>query len=283
MLKKIISLLMVFVMCSGNITIFANSNISLVAETIVEDEFIKTVQYFGEIKIISWEDEDELIIEQYNSDETLVETNIGNKKSKDIVVENYLDEPCTINANDILNIVREEDLPTFYSSTKKVATIKAANILTNTRKTMNLFEEIKSAKNTTYKVSKYNGTLSNFITAVAIGIGVSAAIAGNIVGAFVSAGLGTITGKIIDFTSSTTLSCKKYPYSYYGQDSVSGAESSNYESGYKYVINDDEYASLKNNVYYGGLIYNVIDSDTDYKISVMLVRNLYGVDFDVYY
>ncbi len=281
MFKKIIALLMVLVICSGTITAFGNSNISLVTENIIEDGITKTIQYFDKIKIVSWEEENKLIVEQYDADGILVETSIGDRQSKEIVIKNSTGS-YTINANDALRIISEEDIPIPYSF-KKIATIKASNILTSTRKTMNLFEEIETAKNTTYEVTKYNGRLATFITSVGIGIGVSALVAGNIIGAIVSAGLGIISGEVINITSSVTLSCKAYAYNYYGQDSISGDKSTTYnKSGYKYVINDDYHVAFKDKVYYDGLLYNMIDSDTNYKLTVMLVRNLYGVDFDIY-
>lgn len=281
MFKKIIALLLVCAMSSGTITSFAASNNSLETETIVKDGIEKTIQYFDEIKIVYWENEDELIVEQYDLDGILVETNIGNKESKEILVENS-EGSYAMNANDVLSIISEEDLPVTYSFSK-VGSVQATNLITSTRKTMNLFEQQGSAKNTTYKVSKYNGTLSNFITAVSIGIGVGLGVSGLIAQAFASAGLGVIAGKIIDITSTVTLSCKAYAYDYYGIDSISGAQSSTYsKAGNKYIINDDNNVAFKNKTYYDGLVYNKLGSGEDHRLSTLLVGNLYGVDYEVY-
>lgn len=281
MFKKIIALILTIVICFGTVTAFANSDISFETETIEEDGVTKTVIYFGEIKIVSWEKNDELIVEQYDADGTWVETNVGNRISKEITVYSP-EESYTTYAENVIGIINEEDLPAVYSF-NKVASIKAINSLTGMRKTMDLYEELGSAKNTTYKVSKYNGTLANFISAVAIGIGISSLVAGKVVSAMVEAGLGIISGKIIDFTSSVTLSCKAYPYNYYGKDSSSGDKSDTYKSaGHKYVINDDDHIAFKNKVYYDGLVYDKINSTVDYNLGVMIVRNLYGIDFDIY-
>lgn len=281
MIKKIMALMLTVVMCSGTFTAFAKSENLYSLDSIEDNGITKYIQYFGDIKIVSWENDEEIVVEQYDSDGILVETSIGNKETNEII-NHTADSQYITNSEDVIECISSEDLPILYSF-NEIATINAINPLNGTRKTMDLYEEVGSAKNTTYKVSKYNGALANYIASVAIGIGISTPIAGNVVTSLVTAGIGFIVGEIINITSTITLSCKKYAYNYYGKDSISGEKSATYdEAGFKYVINDDEHVAFYNQVYYDGFVYDKINSTVDYNLSVMIVRNLYGIDYDVY-
>lgn len=283
MIKRLLALLMIFVMCFGTVTAFAKMDSYYSLEQMEENEIKKTVQNFGDIKIISWESGNEVIVEQYDSNGAWVETNIGNRITKDIEVKTAT-KTYTTSAEDVVTLVSERDLsaPVTFSS-NKVGTIKASNLLTNTKKTMYLYEEVGTGKQSTHTVGKYKGTLANFIASMAIGLGVSEEIAGKMAGAFTAAGIGIIVGKLIEITMTVNLAAIAYPHNYYGKDSASGKKSTTYQkAGYKYIINDEVHVAFMNKTYYDKLVYNKIDSDTDYKLGVMIVRNLYGVDYDIY-
>lgn len=283
MIKRLLALLMIFVMCFGTVTAFAKTDSYYSLEQMEEDEIKKTVQYFGDVKIISWESGNEVIVEQYDSNGAWVETNIGNRMTKDIEVKTAT-KTYTTSAKDVVTLVSERDLsaPVTFSF-NKVGTIKAANILTNTKKTMYLYEEVGTGKQSTHTVGKYEGTLANFIASIAVSLGVSEFVAGEVAGALVSAGIGLLVGKLIEITMTVNLAAIEYPYNYYGKDSASGEKSTIYrKAGYKYIINDEKHVAFTNKIYYDKLVYDKIDSDTDYKLGVMIVRNLYGVDYDIY-
>lgn len=142
---------------------------------------------------------------------------------------------------------------------------------------MYLYQKIGSAKNTTYTVKKYHGELASFISSLAAGLTVEGKVA-----TVIASVIGAVAGHIISVTSSITLSCKAYAYSYYGKDSSSGLKSKTLNNcGHKYIINDDNHTNFKNKVYYDGFVYGKIDDTTDYNLSVMIINNLYGEDFDV--
>ncbi|MEA4968440.1 MAG: hypothetical protein VB048_10040 [Bacteroidaceae bacterium] len=90
--------------------------------------------------------------------------------------------------------------------------------------------------------------------------------------------IGLVKDGVISITSSITLSCKSYAYSYYGKDSSSGLKSKTLKNcGHKYVVNDGNHKEFNNKVYYDGLVYK----NNSYRLSEKIVNNLYGVDYEV--
>lgn len=135
MFKKIIALLMIFVMSLGTVTAFGAQK-ELSQETIVEDGFQKTIQYIGDNEIVTWDDGNKVYVEQYDLDGNLVETAIGNRDNKEVEVTNE-EGSYTVNSEDIIEIVDSTDIPSIQSSSSsytKVASIKAYNPLTSTKK-----------------------------------------------------------------------------------------------------------------------------------------------------
>lgn len=280
MLRKITAIFLVLIMSFGTVTAFASQKDSFSTETIVENGIEKSVTYFGEIKIVSWDDDDEVYVEQYDSDGTLVETNIGNRTTKKVKVISDT-EVYTMNADDVIKIVSTEELPVPYSFSK-IDTIKAYSAVDKLTKNMYLYQEIGSAQRTGYRIEKYNGKVANFVANLATGISVSAAIANAMLDNLVASGIGVITGTIIEIFSSIYVSCDAYAYNYYGKDSTSGEKSSTLKkAGYKYIVNDDLKDAFNGEVYYDGFVYKKINSITDYNLCIQLVTNLYGANYDV--
>lgn len=107
-------------------------------------------------------------------------------------------------------------------------------------------------------------------------------IAASIVNILVSAGIGTITGSVINITSSDTVSAVRYTTNYYGQDVSTNKSSAKItNSGYKYTVTDD-LSKLKGKVYYDGECYNPNNFNDSLTLLDRLVHNLYGIDFMPY-
>ena len=279
-MKKVIAMFMVLTMIFGNVTAFGAQKENSISSS-YENEDEKIVYYIGDIKLVAWENEDEIVIEQYDEDDNLVERAVGNRNSDIIEVTDGIDT-YEMDANDVISVTDVSYEPARASgSFSKVATVKAFDLITGARKTMYLYEKMGSWKNTTYTVNRYNGKVASFVLALVKYLFITEYIGFKIIDSIIDAGLGVITGESISITSSITLSCKAYPYSYYGKDS-GGEKSDTYSNcGYKYVINDEFHKAFYNKSYFDGLVYDEISSNIDRKLELAIVNNLYGVDYDV--
>lgn len=279
-MKKVIAMFMVLTMIFGNVTAFGAQKENSISSS-YENEDEKIVYYIGDIKLVAWENEDEIVIEQYDEDDNLVERAVGNRNSDIIEVTDGIDT-YEMDANDVISVTDVSYEPARASgSFSKVATVKAFDLITGARKTMYLYEKMGSGKNTTYTVNRYNGKVASFVLALVKYLFITEYIGFKIIDSIIDAGLGVITGESISITSSITLSCKAYPYSYYGKDS-GGEKSDTYSNcGYKYVINDEFHKAFYNKSYFDGLVYDEISSNIDRKLELAIVNNLYGVDYDV--
>ena len=279
-MKKVIAMFMVLTMIFGNVTAFGAQKENSISSS-YENEDEKIVYYIGDIKLVAWENEDEIVIEQYDEDDNLVERAVGNRNSDIIEVTDGIDT-YEMDANDVITVTDVSYEPARASgSFSKVATVKAFDLITGARKTMYLYEKMGSGKNTTYTVNRYNGELVAFVASVVLALAVTEIVGISIVDALISNGIAEVVNKIIEITSSITLSSKAYPYSYYGKDS-GGEKSDTYSNcGYKYVINDEFHKAFYNKSYFDGLVYDEISATIDRKLELAIVNNLYGVDYDV--
>ena len=217
-MKKVIAMFMVLTMIFGNVTAFGAQKENSISSS-YENEDEKIVYYIGDIKLVAWENEDEIVIEQYDEDDNLVERAVGNRNSDIIEVTDGIDT-YEMDANDVISVTDVSYEPARASgSFSKVATVKAFDLITGARKTMYLYEKMGSGKNTTYTVNRYNGKVASFVLALVKYLFITEYIGFKIIDSIIDAGLGVITGESISITSSITLSCKAYPYSYYGKDS----------------------------------------------------------------
>ena len=279
-MKKVIAMFMVLTMIFGNVTAFGAQKENSISSS-YENEDEKIVYYIGDIKLVAWENENEIVIEQYDEDDNLVERAVGNRNSDIIEVTDGIDT-YEMDANDVISVTDVSNEPARASgSFSKVATVKAFDLITGARKTMYLYEKMGSGKNTTYTVNRYNGELVAFVASVVLALAVTEIVGISIVDALISSGIAEVVNKIIEITSSITLSSKAYPYSYYGKDS-GGEKSDTYSNcGYKYVINDEAHKAFYNKSYFDGLVYDKISATIDCKLELAIVNNLYGVDYDV--
>lgn len=279
-MKKVIAMFMVLTMIFGNVTAFGAQKENSISSS-YENEDEKIVYYIGDIKLVAWENENEIVIEQYDEDDNFVERAVGNRNSDIIEVTDGIDT-YEMDANDVISVTDISYEPARASgSFSKVATVKAFDLITGARKTMYLYEKMGSGKNTTYTVNRYNGELVAFVASVVLALAVTEIVGISIVDALISNGIAEVVNKIIEITSSITLSSKAYPYSYYGKDS-GGEKSDTYSNcGYKYVINDEAHKAFYNKSYFDGLVYDKISATIDRKLELAIVNNLYGVDYDV--
>lgn len=283
MFKKAVALGMVAVMSMGCVTsAFAAPNTANECQIVVADGIEKAVLYIGGNKIISWEDGDYVITEQYDEGFFVCRA-VGNRTTGEILSTNNKNEVERIATSEVgTSSVKEAVSSRGGGSYTSVGKIGASNTFTQEKNKMNVYESLTSKKTTTYTIKKYNGTLANYVSSVAIGLGVSALIAGNIVGALVAAGVGTVAGTVINITSSDTVSAVRYTTNYYGKDvSTSKSSAKITNSGYKYTVTDDLNA-LKGTVYYEGECYNPKDFNASLILLDRLVHNLYGIDFTPY-
>ena len=279
-MKKVIAMFMVLTMIFGNVTAFGAQKENSISSS-YENEDEKIVYYIGDIKLVAWENENEIVIEQYDEDDNLVERAVGNRNSDIIEVTDGIDT-YEMDANDVISVTDISYEPARASgSFSKVATVKAFDLITGARKTMYLYEKMGSGKNSTYTVNRYNGELVAFVASVVLALAVTEIVGISIVDALISNGIAEVVNEIIEITSSITLSSKAYPYSYYGKDS-GGEKSDTYSNcGYKYVINDEAHKAFYNKSYFDGLVYDKISATIDRKLELAIVNNLYGVDYDV--
>ena len=145
---------------------------------------------------------------------------------------------------------------------------------------MYLYEDIGSAVHTTYSIRSFNGTVATLAVGIAAGLSVSAFVAGEVIAAIVSAGLGVLVGEILNISTKITLAADKYNLKYYGKDSKTGKKSDTYDKTCKYIITDEE-SSRINEVYYdGGGYYSPNDDDATSKLMYYIVSNLYGTNYE---
>lgn len=284
MFKKFVALGLVAVMSMGGVSnAFAASNVTNECQMVVVNGIEKAVLYIGDNKLICWDEGDYVITEQYDETGLFVCRAVGNRLTGEILTTNTKNEVERLSVNEIGTFSEKESASTMgIGSYTSVGTVGASNAFTQERNSMKVYESLTNRKDTTYTINLYNGTLANYVTSVATGLAISAVIAGQIVAALVSAGIGVITGTIIEITSKDTVNCVRYTTNYYGKDVSTNSSSSKItNSGYRYTVTDD-LSKLKGNVYYEGECYNPDDFDVSLALLDRLVDNLYGIDFTPY-
>lgn len=284
MYKKIISLFLAFCMSFGMMSsAFAGSK-NYESLTSVENGIQKNTIYFGKNKLVTWDDGNYVYAEQYDSSGNLIESAVGNRNSKKVLVSNE-QTSYSLNSENVVSPSSTISAPRASSALRassfyKVATLPVINMVTYDNQTMYLYQKTGSASQTTYKLKLYDGSLANFAASFAVGLGVAAFIASDVIGALVAAGVGVITGTAIEITSTKTLAAKKYPLSYYGKDKKTGETSDTMDQrGYKYVINETG-SNLINETYYDGLAYDPDSTDNSERLLQYIVPNLYGSNYE---
>ncbi|MGM9889865.1 MAG: hypothetical protein ACI317_03445, partial [Floccifex porci] len=199
-MRKIMAFLLILSMslCFVSSAYARNSEIMI---TNTKKEIEKDCIFLGDCRLVVWEENNYVYAEQYDLNENLIESSIGNRTNGEIsILKDQL--IYTKNEKDIVEMISTGNLNSIMaiSSFELVGTIFAKNRITLEAKEMYLYEKVGSAQHTTYTLKKYNGNLATFVTGLATGLAVTATIASSLVNAIVSAGLGVITGQIINIT-----------------------------------------------------------------------------------
>lgn len=274
MIKRIISALLIICLTfSTSATVFAQNT----GSTSIQNEQGKSVSYIGEYKLVLWDSGNIVYAEQYNSQGNLIASATANKSSGEIITSDTIANN-RFNVNDIVETISTEFLPSTYSF-NRVGTFPVYNRITLDRQSMYLYEEVGAAVRTTYSIRSYSGTFAAFAVGLVAGLLIPPEVANQLISAIASAGLGVISGEILNIGTKITLAADKYNLKYYGEDSKTGKKSATYDKAYKYKITDEESSRL-NEVYYEGGGYDPNNKDTTSLLMQYIVPNLYGIDYE---
>ena len=274
MFKRMVStLLVICIIFSTSVPVFAQDSIS----TDIQNEQNKIVSYIGEYKLVLWELGNIVYAEQYDSQGTLIVSGNANKTNGEINIFNN-NTYSKFNATEIVETISTNLLPTTYSF-KRVGTYTAWSALYPERYSMYLYEDQGSATHTTYSIRSFSGTIASLALGIAAGLIVPASIASKIVTSIISAGLGLITGEILNIGTKITLAADKYNLKYYGQDSETRKKSKTYDATYKYIITDEESKKLNEVYYTTNAYYDTAEGPTP-MLMQFIVPNLYGTEYE---
>ena len=267
--KKLLAATLVCSFAIPNVAFAQNLNVS--SYTITEDSIEKdVVDIDNGIKLISWENENEIVFEEYRKD-ILVNHIVVDKLTNTAI--SYMDDskPVTLEIpiNRSSNLVESK-----ASSTQLIDTVKASNTITSENKSMKIYENSSSGLATDYVLPNTVKYLAELATQLVINLGVGRVVANNIVSVLISMGLCWLVDKVYEL-SSETVRAIRYELDYYGQDKNTSKKSDILEGGRKYMVTS---GSKINEIFYEGLTYE----DSSNKIANMLANNLYGSDFKVY-
>lgn len=279
--KKIVSLLLVCSLAlSTSIPVFADSSIDdkQIDKSYTQVEQKKNISYIGENKLVSWEVGDTIYVEQYDLQNNLIETCIGNRNNGEIVsISNGTTNK--FNARDIVDLLSSTPLPSPYSF-KKVGTFPVYNRVTLDRQTMYLYEDTGSAIHTTYSIRSFSGTIATLAIGIATGMAIPSTISNKLIASIIAAGLATVIGDTLNIGTKITLAADKYELEYYGKDSKTGKKSDIYDQTDKYVITDEESNKIDEVYYDGSCYYDPDDDIPTFKLTQYIVPNLYGIDYE---
>ena len=275
MFKRMVStLLVICIIFSTSVPAFAQGTIS----TDIQNEQNKSVSYIGEYKLVLWELGNIVYAEQYDSQGNLIVSGNANKTNGEINISNN-NTNRKFNATGIVKTISTNNLRS-TNSFKKVGTFPVWSVLHPDRYSMYLYEDQGSASHTTYSIRSFSGTIATLALGIAAGMLVPASIASKLVASIISAGLGLISGEILNIGTKITLAADKYNLRYYGQDSETSEKSKIYDATYKYIITDEESDRI-NEVYYDTATYYDPDDDNPtFRLMQYIVPNLYGVDYE---
>lgn len=271
--NKILCVALIFSFVLPNV-VFAQ-DLDIGANVTTKESVEKNVFNFGSTaKLISWEDENEMIFEQYDENDELVERVVIDKKTERVT--SYTEElgVRSIQLETFKNKAAESDITP--RSAKKVDTVTAFNILTSASKNMDIYETTSVEDVGDYSIPKTSTTVARFVAQLALALKLPAEASGNLLAAMVSVGICMIVDEAVVAILDVKVNAEATYYTYYGKDTASGKKSSNYQSGTIFKVTDS--GKYLNETYIEGDIY---DNTSAYKIAKLLAQNLYGVDFDV--
>ena len=278
MYKKAISSLLIFsLLFTLTLPTFAQAADQSNKEyTITENDIEKQVVEFGDnVKLIAWEDENEMIFEQYDAKNVLFDRVVVEKESK-TATSTYND---SIGAGEIKLEAPETVQAIQPRVFNRIDTVKVQNPLTfpTTIKNMYVYENY-TKKLTTYTIPSGVKTVAQLGAAIAVGLAVGANIGGLILSAVVAAGAGFIADKTVNMFFNLTVAAERRSYEYYGKDTVSSKISKNFQWGTKFVVKDED-SKYINKVYTTADTYKD-SSSAKYQINNALCANIYGANFE---
>lgn len=245
---------------------------------IKEDGVEKSVCHYGDtVKLISWENDKEMVFEQYDENDELVERIVVDKNTE--CATSYTEE-LGLRSIQLVE-VEDKDVASNISSrasTKKVDTVKAFNALNPSTKTMDIYETITNADLRHYSVPTTGVTVATCVAQIALALGLPAEFSQNFFGILLTYGICEVVDNIVVAIFEVRVDCRATYYDYYGKDTASGKKSTTMRGGATYKVTDSE-SKYFNKTYSEGEIYS--DKSSSYRIAKLLVQNLYGVDFDV--
>lgn len=238
----------------------------------------KSVFHYGDtVKLITWENDKEMVFEQYDEYDELVERVVVDKNTESAT--SYTEE-SGVRSIRLEGVENKEAVSNISSraSGKKVDTVKAFNILNPATKMMDVYEVTTDADIRNFSIPKVSTSVARFVAQVALTFEMPSELSGNLLGAFLAAGICKIVDDMVVAILDVRVDCRATYYDYYGKDTSSGKKSTTMRGGTKYKVTDSKSKYL-NKTYSEGDFYS--DKSATYRIAKLLVQNLYGVDFDV--
>lgn len=273
--KRIISVLLIICLTfSTSATVFAQNTSS----TYIQNEQGKSISYIGDYKLVLWDSGNIVYAEQYNSQDNLIASATANRSNGEIIASDAFANN-RFNVNDIIETISTDILPSTYSF-NRIGTFPVYNRVNLDRHSMYLYENIGSAVHTTYSIRTFSGTVAALAVGIATGMAVPSSIASRIVAAIISAGLGVVSGDILNIGTKITLAADKYNLKYYGKDSKTGKKSTTYSKTCKYIITDEESDKINKVYYEGGGYYDSNNKNATSLLMQYIVPNLYGNDYE---
>ena len=277
---KLMALVLVAALVLPNVAMAAEGGKAISQEsnsyTETENGIEKYVnQISNDVVLVSWENEREMVFEQYDAQGNLIDKVVVNKTNLDTTSTYSFEEGEEFSLSNEGRMEQLAPLETRASSYKLLEILKIVRLKEPvTSKMMSVYEG-KSTVGTDYVVPSTAKTVAQLASQLAIGLIVSASAANFAVGALVSWGLCTVVGNVITKLTSVTVRANKTSYSYYGKDRTNFKESSIYQGGNQYTVTSR--GKTYNKVYTEGLVYN---AGGKFRIANMLCANLYGQEFE---
>lgn len=242
------------------------------------------IQVWDNYLEIVQDDDNIVVINQYDSDHNLLYTVKGDRINKVIneydIVNN--DEHSLVIDSAFMNISDIKDVQsnsinatneTAYTNIGYMVAQLNGEIGQRTMKVTYRYENTGDTTGVTY--SKHSESLANFITSVAVGLAVSAAIANTIIGSLVSAALCAIAGSVISVLSTISLSCKMYRCYFCTYDMNDSRYNAEHAYGYMYLVSDSKHSNFNNKQFYEGVTTDSVKNG-DFNSCQTLLNATYG-------
>lgn len=233
-------------------------------------------------EIMSWEDGYYLVVDQYDTDGNLFDRVVYDKNAG-TATSSYNEKTTGSSEFIVENLEVQNDKQIQLLQTREgtyIDKVRAVNGLTlpPTEKTMMVFVEEGDTITTTCTIPSGAKTVAQLVVAFTTGLLVSASVANLLVAAAIGAGIGSLSGGVVEVLIPTKFACETTYISYYGKDQTTSEKSDSWQCAERHVITDEASAYL-DEVYVEGFVY---DGDQAQTIANNLCKNLYGVNFQAY-